>query len=245
MAATEIRDSLRRGLFDGAAVDLYALTSELGGHAHAASAITYAGGTGMSATDVEAAIDELATEKANAGAAPTAHATSHQPGGSDAMAVDAVAATGSLRTLGTGAAQALPGNHSSTTDARTPTTREFETTFFFGSTLTTQVGVGKFKLPNSGTPTITEVTISVNTLPTGANVICDVNSVDNTTNAKTTLYATQGSRPTISTAGPYSNVATLPNTTQPGQGIEISVDIDQVGSSVAGSDLVVIVRGTY
>ena len=34
--------------------------------AHAASAISYAGGTGMSATDVEAAIDELATEKQNA-----------------------------------------------------------------------------------------------------------------------------------------------------------------------------------
>jgi hypothetical protein len=34
--------------------------------AHDASAISYAGGTGMSATDVESAIDELATEKANA-----------------------------------------------------------------------------------------------------------------------------------------------------------------------------------
>ncbi len=41
---------------------------------------------------------------------PTAHATSHQPGGGDAMAVDAAAATGSLRTLGTGAQQAAAGN---------------------------------------------------------------------------------------------------------------------------------------
>lgn len=40
--------------------------------AHAASAISYAGGTGISATTVEGAIDELATEKANlAGAAFT------------------------------------------------------------------------------------------------------------------------------------------------------------------------------
>lgn len=38
--------------------------------AHDASAISYAGGTGMSATDVEAALDELATEKANL-ASPT------------------------------------------------------------------------------------------------------------------------------------------------------------------------------
>ena len=37
------------------------------------------------------------------------------------LASDAAAGTASRRTLGTGATQALPGNHSSTTDARTPT----------------------------------------------------------------------------------------------------------------------------
>lgn len=42
---------------------------------------------------------------------PTAHATTHQPGGSDAMAVDAVAGTASLRTLGTGTQQAAVGSH--------------------------------------------------------------------------------------------------------------------------------------
>jgi hypothetical protein len=52
--------------------------------------------------------------------APSAHATSHQPGGSDAMAVDAVAATGSLRTIGTGATQACGGTDSRLSDARTP-----------------------------------------------------------------------------------------------------------------------------
>lgn len=41
---------------------------------------------------------------------PTAHATTHQPGGTDAMAVDAAAATGSLRTLGTTATSASAGN---------------------------------------------------------------------------------------------------------------------------------------
>ncbi len=39
------------------------------------------------------------------------HHASHEPGGSDAMAVDAAAATGSLRTLGTGATQAAAGDH--------------------------------------------------------------------------------------------------------------------------------------
>jgi len=39
-----------------------------------------------------------------------AHATTHQPGGADPMAVDAAVGTGSLRTLGSGAQQAAPGN---------------------------------------------------------------------------------------------------------------------------------------
>jgi hypothetical protein len=51
---------------------------------------------------------------------PTAHASTHQPGGSDAMAVDAAAATGSLRTLGTGAQQAAAGNDTRFTDSRAP-----------------------------------------------------------------------------------------------------------------------------
>lgn len=56
---------------DAGAVTAFTSAADLAAHladaadAHDASAISYAGGTGMSATDVEAAIDELATEKAN------------------------------------------------------------------------------------------------------------------------------------------------------------------------------------
>ena len=39
------------------------------------------------------------------------HASRHEPSGADAMAVDAVAGTGSLRTLGAGAQQGAAGNH--------------------------------------------------------------------------------------------------------------------------------------
>jgi hypothetical protein len=53
--------------------------------------------------------------------APLAHASTHQPGGSDPMAVDAVAATGSLRTLGSGAQQAASGTDPRFTNARPPT----------------------------------------------------------------------------------------------------------------------------
>ena len=44
------------------------------------------------------------------GGAPAAHHATHEPGGTDPLAVDAAAATGSLRTLGPGATQAAPGN---------------------------------------------------------------------------------------------------------------------------------------
>ena len=50
--------------------------------------------------------------------APTAHKTTHEPGGLDALTVDAVVTTGSLRTLGAGAQQAMPGNR--TLDAISP-----------------------------------------------------------------------------------------------------------------------------
>jgi len=39
------------------------------------------------------------------------HDSSHEPSGGDVMEVDAVAGTGSLRTLGTGSQQAAAGNH--------------------------------------------------------------------------------------------------------------------------------------
>lgn len=60
---------------------------------------------------------------------PTAHATSHQPGGTDALAVDAAAATGSLRTIGTGAQQACAGN-----DARLTIPSDAELTALAGLT---------------------------------------------------------------------------------------------------------------
>jgi hypothetical protein len=48
------------------------------------------------------------------------HNARHEPGGADPMAVDAAAATGSLRTIGTGALTACAGNDARLSDARTP-----------------------------------------------------------------------------------------------------------------------------
>jgi hypothetical protein len=65
--------------------------------AHDASAISYAGGTGMAASDVEAAIDELANEKLSL----VAGGSSVENIGAVESNVNTVAATGSTETLDT------------------------------------------------------------------------------------------------------------------------------------------------
>ncbi len=51
---------------------------------------------------------------------PTTHASTHNSGGADVMAIDAAAGTGSLRTLGTAATAACAGNDSRLSDDRDP-----------------------------------------------------------------------------------------------------------------------------
>jgi hypothetical protein len=75
---------------------------------------------------------------------------------------------------------------------------------------------------------------SVGTAPTGASLIMDVNKNG------TTIYTTQSARPTV-TAGTNTATANSPDVTTFSSGDYLSVDIDQIGSTVAGSDLTVAV----
>ena len=77
------------------------------------SPLYFGNGTDMVSLQGPVAIQNLTTPTT-----PTAHAASHQ-GGADALAVDAVAGTGSLRTLGTGAQQACGGTDGRLSDNRT------------------------------------------------------------------------------------------------------------------------------
>jgi hypothetical protein len=82
---------------------------------------------------------------------------------------------------------------------------------------------------------IVKVRASVGTAPTGAAVIVDVNKNG------TTIFTTQANRPTIAAAGNASSDA-VPDITAVAAGDYITVDVDQIGSTVAGSDLCVILR---
>lgn len=107
-------------------------------------------------------------------------------------------------------------------------------TFSYGGPL--QVAVGTFRWYNDTgrTLTINSVRASVGTAPTGAAVLVDVD-VDGTT-----IYGTQANRPTIAVST-NTDVAGAASTTTIAAGHYLTVDIDQIGSTVTGSDLVVSV----
>jgi hypothetical protein len=72
------------------------------------------------------------------------------------------------------------------------------------------------------------------TAPTGADLIVDVN-IDGTT-----MFTTQGNRPTIE-ATENSGTSGTPDVTTIADGSYLTFDIDQVGSTIPGADLVIIV----
>ena len=83
--------------------------------------------------------------------------------------------------------------------------------------------------------TITNVRVSVGIAPTGADLIIDIN-LDGAT-----VFTTQGNRPTIA-AGSYADLSSTPDVTAISANSYLTVDVDAIGSTVAGSDLVVQVE---
>lgn len=107
------------------------------------------------------------------------------------------------------------------------------TSFFKTGTLT--VVAGTQRLPIDGTYTIVGTRLMVGTAPTGAALLIDVNKNG------TTIYSTQGNRPTIAIGANTGGPGATPDVTTLAAGDYLTVDIDQVGSSAAGSDLTVSV----
>ncbi|MGH3375974.1 MAG: hypothetical protein ACRDP6_14645 [Actinoallomurus sp.] len=103
-------------------------------------------------------------------------------------------------------------------------------------TLTISTGKGRIYNDTGVTLTIRSVRASVGTAPTGASLIVDVNKNG------TTIFTTQANRPTVAISGNTSGKVTNMDVTTLADGDYITVDIDQIGSTVAGADLVVQVE---
>lgn len=115
----------------------------------------------------------------------------------------------------------------------TDTQRKVYAVGFYGD-LETGTGVNRIPMIQAGT--IEAVRVMVNTAPTGADAIFDVNKNG------TTIYTTQGNRPTITAAGTDSGAGSAPDVTSVAAGDYLTVDVDQIGSTVAGADGVLIIE---
>lgn len=80
--------------------------------------------------------------------------------------------------------------------------------------------------------TIEKVHIAVDTAPTGSSFIVDVNKNGST------IFTTQANRPTIAD-GAYTGQTTTINVAGFNQGDYLQIDVDQIGSTIAGANLVV------
>lgn len=96
--------------------------------------------------------------------------------------------------------------------------------------------VGSTRLYLYGTCTVQRVIASVGTAPSGASVIVDVNKNGST------IFGIQTNRPTIA-SGLYVATGT-PSDTSISSGDYLTIDVDQIGSTIGGSDLVVTVEYT-
>jgi len=105
-------------------------------------------------------------------------------------------------------------------------------TFSMPGVLTTTTGQSRQYFETAYT--ITNVRASVGTAPTGASIICDV------LKNGTTIYTTQSNRPTIAVS---TNTATAnnPDITSINASDYLTVNVAQIGSTVAGADLTVTV----
>lgn len=97
------------------------------------------------------------------------------------------------------------------------------------------VAAGAQRLPIDGTYTIVGTRLMVGTAPTGADLLVDVHKNG------TTIYTTQGNRPSIAAGANSGGPGTTPDVTSLVAGDYLTIDVDQVGSSVAGSDLTVTI----
>lgn len=106
-------------------------------------------------------------------------------------------------------------------------------TFVRSGAIAVTTGQARFYFPIAAT--IVGVQIAVGTPPTGAAIIADVNKNG------TTVFTTQGNRPQIA-IGANSSAVKTPDVTAVVAGDYLTVDVDQIGSTVAGSDLTAIIQ---
>jgi hypothetical protein len=117
--------------------------------------------------------------------------------------------------------------------SKAPVVHTHKQTFPYSQAGTLALKTGTFRLYNDSDAswTIVGVRATVGSAPTGASIIIDVNVNG------TTIFTTQGNRPSIASTEFTSGFVSSVDSTSVPVGAYITVDIDQVGSTLPGSDL--------
>lgn len=105
--------------------------------------------------------------------------------------------------------------------------------FSRAGTLVASVGTHRLYNDTGSDLTIKAVRASVGAAPSGSSIIVDVNVNGST------IFSTQPNRPAILAGNFTSGKVVAMNTVTIADGAYFSIDIDQVGSTVAGADLTV------
>lgn len=96
------------------------------------------------------------------------------------------------------------------------------------------VGTGQARYYFYAAATVINVVTGAGTAPTGASLILDLNKNG------TTMFTTQGNRPTIAASG-FLDASSVPDVTSIAANDYLTVDVDQIGSTIAGADAVLTV----
>lgn len=112
---------------------------------------------------------------------------------------------------------------------------KYRETYTIEGTLTTGTGIRRLWFTRSGV--ITNVSAGVTTAPTGANLIFDVNKNG------TTIFTGGTGRPEI-VATQFSDLTNTPAVTSISSGDYLTVDVDQIGSTVAGAEATITIEWT-
>lgn len=99
--------------------------------------------------------------------------------------------------------------------------------------LTAGNGVARWYNRTADTLTLVGAWVSAGVAPTGADIIVDVNKNG------TTIYTTQANRPTVPATTNGGAISATPDVTSLAAGDYLTVDIDQIGSTIAGGAIMV------
>lgn len=103
---------------------------------------------------------------------------------------------------------------------------------------TLAVGSGNTEFPATRPLTIVGVTPRCTTAPTGADAIFDLNKNG------TTMFSTQANRPKVTATNKLGSI-TVPDVTSVAEGDYLTVDCDQIGSTIAGANAVLAIEYAF